>query len=147
MGDCEVFISEYRHNIDAKGRLSIPAKMRLECGEKVYVTRGNEGCLAVYTEEGWEAYYETLMQLPKTKKKNRTLIRLATSRTTDCEFDKLGRINIPQVLRNEANLQKECVIVGAGDHIEIWDGTIWDSFYDDNVDKFDDISEDIDDEE
>ncbi|UTY39340.1 division/cell wall cluster transcriptional repressor MraZ [Allocoprobacillus halotolerans] len=72
---------------------------------------------------------------------------MATSRTTDCEFDKLGRINIPQVLRNEANLQKECVIVGAGDHIEIWDGTTWDSFYDDNVDKFDDISEDIDDEE
>ena len=73
MGDFEVFIGEYRHNIDAKGRLSIPAKMRLECGETVYVTRGNEGCLAVYTVEGWQTYYQSLMKLPKTKKKTEYL--------------------------------------------------------------------------
>ena len=145
MGDFEVFIGEYRHNIDAKGRLSIPAKMRLECGEKVYVTRGNEGCLAVYTVEGWQTYYQSLMQLPKTKKKTRVFIRLVTSRATECEFDKLGRINIPQVLRNEGQLQKECVIVGAGDHIELWDSQMWDCFYDENMGQFDDISENIDD--
>ncbi len=140
-----MFIGEYRHNIDTKGRLSIPAKMRLECGEKVYVTRGNEGCLAVYTAAGWEAYYQSLMALPKTKKKTRIFIRLVTSRATECEFDKLGRINIPLVLRNEGKLQKECVVVGAGDHIEIWDSETWNQFYNDNMDDFDDISENIDD--
>lgn len=140
-----MFIGEYRHNIDIKGRLSIPAKMRLECGEKVYVTRGNEGCLAVYTAAGWEAYYQSLMALPKTKKKTRIFIRLVTSRATECEFDKLGRINIPLVLRNEGKLQKECVVVGAGDHIEIWDSETWNQFYNDNMDDFDDISENIDD--
>lgn len=145
MGDFEVFIGEYRHNIDTKGRLSIPAKMRLECGEKVYVTRGNEGCLAVYTAAGWEAYYQSLMALPKTKKKTRIFIRLVTSRATECGFDKLGRINIPLVLRNEGKLQKECVVVGAGDHIEIWDSETWNQFYNDNMDDFDDISENIDD--
>ena len=107
MGDFEVFIGEYRHNIDTKGRLSIPAKMRLECGEKVYVTRGNEGCLAIYTVEGWENYYQSLMTLPKRKAEVRTFIRLVTSRATDCEFDKLGRINIPLVLRKEGNLQNK----------------------------------------
>ena len=63
----------------------------------------------------------------------------------DCEFDKLGRINIPLVLRKEGNLQKECVIVGAGDHIELWNSETWDHFYDDNMDHFDEISENIDD--
>lgn len=145
MGDFEVFIGEYRHNIDTKGRLSIPAKMRLECGEKVYVTRGNEGCLAIYTVEGWENDYQSLMTLPKRKAEVRTFIRLVTSRATDCEFDKLGRINIPLVLRKEGNLQKECVIVGAGDHIELWNSETWDHFYDDNMDHFDEISENIDD--
>ena len=65
--------------------------MRLECGEKVYVTRGNEGCLAIYTVEGWENYYQSLMTLPKRKAEVRTFIRWVTSRATDCEFDKLRR--------------------------------------------------------
>lgn len=140
----KVFFGEYRHNIDAKGRLSIPAKMRNQCGEVVYVTRGNDGCLAVYTEEGWNQYYQGLLALPQKKKSTRTFIRLVTSRVNDCEFDKLGRINIPLVLRKEGHLEKECVIVGVGDHIEIWNQNIWDQFYDENKDDFDDISEDLD---
>lgn len=142
-----MFFSEYRHNLDAKGRLSIPAKMRNQCGDTVFVTKGNEGCLAVYTKEGWEAYYQELLKLPQKKKKTRIFIRLVTSRVSECEFDKLGRINIPAVLRTEGNLDKECVIVGVGDHMEIWDAKAWDDFYDENIDDFDDISEDLDDSE
>ena len=66
------------------------------------------------------------------------------SRARECEFDKFGRINIPLVLRQEGNLEKECVIVGVGDHVEIWSQSAWDQFYDDNKDSFDDISEDLD---
>ena len=75
-----MFFGEFRHNIDAKGRLSIPAKMRNQCGECVYVTRGNDGCLALYTQEGWEAYYHELQSLPQKKKSTRIFIRLVTSR-------------------------------------------------------------------
>ena len=137
-----MFFGEFRHNIDAKGRLSIPAKMRNQCGECVYVTRGNDGCLALYTQQGWEKYYEELQALPQKKKSTRIFIRLVTSRASECEFDKLGRINIPLVLRQEGHLEKECVIVGVD--VEIWNSEAWDQFYDDNKDSFDEISEDLD---
>jgi MraZ protein len=142
--EIEVFFGEFRHNIDTKGRLSIPAKMRNQCQEKVFVTRGNDGCLALYTAEGWENYYKDLQSLSMKKKNNRTFIRLVTSRVSECEFDKLGRINIPLVLRQEGHLEKECVVVGVGDHVEIWNAEAWDQFYDENKDDFDDISEEID---
>jgi len=142
-----MFFGEFRHNIDAKGRLSIPAKMRGQCGESVFVTRGNDGCLALYTQEGWEKYYKELQNLPQKKKSTRIFIRLVTSRASECEFDKLGRINIPLVLRQEGQLEKECVIVGVGDHVEIWNQNIWDDFYNEHKDSFDDISEDLDDYE
>ncbi len=136
-----MFIGEYRHSLDAKGRLSIPAKLRNQCGEVVYVTRGNDGCLALYTQQGWDTYYKSLLSLPQTKKSTRIYVRLITSRASECEFDKLGRINIPQVLREEGKLEKECVVVGAGDHVEIWNTEMWDQFYDDNQEDFDDITE------
>lgn len=140
-----MFLSEYRHNIDAKGRLSIPAEMRNLCGDKVYVTKGHEGCLEVYTEEGWKVYYEDLMKLSTKKAKNRRYIRTVTSRVKDCSFDKLGRINIPQVLRDEGDLVKECVIIGAGEHFEIWNSEKWDEYLNSD-DDFDEISEEIDEE-
>ena len=123
-----MFFGEYRHNIDAKGRLSIPAKMRNQCTESVFVTRGNDGCLALYTKEGWDAYYQELQKLPRKKRDTRALVR----------------INIPLVLRNEGNLKKECIIIGVGDHIELWNSEAWDEFYDAYKDSFDDISEGLD---
>ena len=143
-----MFFGEYRHSIDTKGRLSIPAKMRNQCGDVVYVTRGNDGCLDLYTEEGWEEYYrEELENLSKKKKVNRTYKRLITSRVSVCEFDKLGRMNIPSTLRETGHLEKECVIIGVGDHIEIWNQQEWDSFYEENESKLDEIAEDLDEEE
>lgn len=141
-----MFFSEYRHNLDSKGRLSIPAKMRSQCGDSVFVTKGNDGCLAVYTKEGWNTYYQELMSLSPKKKKTRIFIRLVTSRVRECEFDKLGRINIPSVLRDEGHLEKECVIVGVGDHMEIWSASLWDQFYDENINDFDDIYDELDEE-
>ncbi len=139
-----MFFGEFRHNIDPKGRLSIPSIFREYCGDKVFVTRGHEGCLALYTQEGWKEYYKKLEALPKTKKSNRIFMRLVTSRVRECEFDKLGRINIPSTLRGEGQLEKECVIIGVGDYVEIWNAEAWDQFYSDNKDEFDELSEDID---
>lgn len=139
-----MFFGEYRHNMDAKGRLSIPAKFRNQCQEIVYVAREHDGCLSLYTEEGWQRFYtEQIANLSKNKKDARTFIRLLGSRVSECEFDKLGRINIPASLREEANLEKECVIVGVGDNAEIWDSKKWDAFYKENRDHFDDISEEM----
>lgn len=139
-----MFMGEFRHNIDAKGRLIIPSKFREQCEASVVVTRGFEGCLALYTQVGWQEYYAKLQTLPKNKKEARSFVRMITSRASDCEFDKLGRINIPNVLREVGNLDKECVIVGVGDHVEIWSQDSWDEYYDDNKDNFDEISESLD---
>lgn len=137
-------MGEFRHNIDAKGRLIIPSKLRDQCSENVVITRGFDGCLALYTEEGWAEYYRKLQTLPKTKKEARNFVRIVTSRASDSGFDKLGRINIPSVLRKDGKLEKECVIVGVGDHVEIWNQEIWDNYYDANKDNFDEISESLD---
>ena len=139
-----MFFGEFRHSIDDKGRLSIPSKLRTLCGDKVYVTKGNDGCLAVYTQEGWDEFYSELQTLPKTKKKVRFYVRMVTSRVRDCTFDKLGRINIPQTLRDEASLDKDCVIIGVGDHMEIWDQATWDQAYEENEENFDDYAEELD---
>ncbi len=141
-----MFFSEYRHNIDAKGRLSIPSDMRNQCGDSVFVTKGHDGCLAVYTEEGWEEYYKELLTLSKKKAKVRQYIRTITARVKKCDFDKLGRINIPLVLREAGHLVKECSIIGVGDYIEIWDSQMWDDYYNEGIESFDDISEELDDE-
>ena len=93
----------------------------------------------------FEKYYEELQALPQKKKSTRIFIRLVTSRASECEFDKLGRINIPLVLRQEGHLEKECVIIGAGNHGEIWSQEKWNQYYNDNQDSYDDILESLDD--
>ena len=140
----KMFMGEFKHNIDAKGRLIIPSKLREQCGSSVIVTRGFDGCLALYIQEGCNDYYQKLQMLPKTKKDARNFVRIITSRASECEFDKLGRINIPSVLRVEGKLEKECIIVGVGDHVEIWNESLWQDYYDMNKDNFDEISESLD---
>lgn len=139
-----MFMGEYQHNIDGKGRLIIPSKFREQCGETVVVTRGNEGCLVLYTETGWQEYYTKLQTLPKNKKEARNFLRMIISKAGECTFDKLGRINIPATLREIGNLSKECIIIGVGDHVEIWNQDNWNDYYQDNADSFDEISESLD---
>ncbi|WP_249030013.1 division/cell wall cluster transcriptional repressor MraZ [Tannockella kyphosi] len=129
-----MFMNEYKHGIDAKGRLIIPSKFREQCGTSIVITRGFEGCLALYTVEGWDEYYSKLLTLPKNNKQSRSLFRMITSRAEICEFDKLGRINIPSKLIDHAKLEKDCAVIGVGDHVEIWNQEVWDEYYDDNCD-------------
>jgi len=139
-----MFMGEYRHNIDAKGRLTLPSKFRDKCEGNVIVTKGFDGCLNIYTLPEWDAFYRKLLTVPTNKKEGRSLIRVIASKATECEIDKMGRINIPQSLRKEANLDKAVVIIGSLSHVEVWDEAAWDNYYEQESGRLEDISEDMD---
>lgn len=136
-----MFMGEFQHSIDAKGRLIIPAKFREKLGENFVVTRGLDGCLFGYPQDEWEKLEEKLNEMPLAKKDARLFVRFFYSAATECELDKQGRINIPQSLRRHANLEKSCVIVGVSNRIEIWDETRWQAFTDAAEENFDEIAE------
>lgn len=138
-----MFMGEYHHSIDEKGRLIIPSKFRNELGESFVVTRGLENCLFVYSLIEWEKIVTKLKKLPFTKKDARNFTRFFLSGATIVEFDKQGRINITSPLINYANLEKECVVVGVNDRLEIWSKDSWENFFNDNSDSLSDIAENL----
>lgn len=138
-----MFMGEYRHSLDSKGRIIIPSKFRDELSETVIVTRGLDGCLTLYTQQQWQIIYEQLRRLPNTKKETRMYIHMLTSKAAELEFDGQGRILLPSPLVEEADLQKECVVVGVADHIEIWSKLRWDSYYQSASESFEDIAEQL----
>ncbi len=137
-----MFMGEYHHNIDEKGRIVLPGKFR-EDRTKIVVTRGLEKCLYLYTMEDWEKVVNKLNELPFTKKDARTFMRSFFAGASVCEFDKMGRINITSPLVSYANLTKECVVIGVNDRIEIWDKDLFESFMDDNSSKLEEIAENL----
>ena len=102
-----MFMGEYHHNIDEKGRIVIPGKFREDDKKKIVVTRGLEKCLYLYTMEEWDKVVEKLNKLPFTKKDARAFMRSFFAGASVCEFDKMGRINITSPLVSYANLKKE----------------------------------------
>lgn len=138
-----MFIGEYHHSIDDKGRLIIPAKFRDELGEKFIVTRGIENCLFVYSEESWTKIVNKLETLPFTKKDARQFIRFFLSGATQAEFDKQGRINLTSPLISYANIKKECIVIGTGDRLEIWSEESWNEFFLSAKDSMSDIAENL----
>ena len=136
-----MLMGEYHHNIDEKGRIIIPSKFREDLGDKVIVTRGLEDCLFLYSENEWSQIVSKLKSLPFTKKDARSFTRIFLSGATVCEFDKQGRIKITSPLGSYANLDKECVIIGVNDRLEIWDINKWNSFFDDNRERLSDLAD------
>ena len=134
---------EYRHNIDLKGRIIIPSKIRFEMGDKIVITRGLDGCLFGYNEKTWDSIMQKLSTLPYTKSDVRKYTRFMTSGAITLEFDQQGRINIPSYLNQYASLEKEVVIVGVIDRIEIWSKDKWESFMNENIESLSDISENL----
>ena len=118
-GALKMFMGEYHHNIDDKGRLIIPAKFREELGTRFIVTRGLEKCLYVYSIREWDNIVAKLKTLPFTKKDVRTFMRSFFSGATECELDRSGRVNITSPLVSYADINHECVVIGANDRIEI----------------------------
>ena len=138
-----MFIGEYHHSVDDKGRLIIPSKFRDELGTKFIITRGIENCLFVYLMESWEKIVNKLETLPFTKKDARAFIRFFLSGASEAEFDKQGRINITSPLISYANITKECVVIGTGDRLEIWSEESWNDFFTSAKDSMSDIAENL----
>lgn len=138
-----MFMGEYHHTIDDKGRIIIPSKFRAELGDKFILTRGLENCLFAYPEAAWNKIVEKLNKLPFTKKDARNFSRFFLSGATVVEFDKQGRINISSPLITYADLTKECVVIGVGDRLEIWDNEKWNQFFGENEDSMSDIAENL----
>ena len=134
-----MFMGEYNHRIDAKGRLIIPARFRELLGEEFILTKGLDGCLSIYPMDAWEAFETKLRALPLTNKNARTFTRFFVAGATICELDKQGRILVPQTLREFAGLEKEVVLTGNLDRIEIWSKEKWSENC--NYDDMDNIAE------
>lgn len=122
-----MFMSEYNHTIDAKGRLIIPAKFREALGEEFVVSRGMDGCLFVYANNDWNAFEQKLTSLPLINKEARQFARFFLAGATQVEVDKQGRILLPENLRKAAELEKDVVLVGVGSRIEIWSRQRWEA--------------------
>lgn len=138
-----MFMGEYKHNLDTKGRIIMPSKFRELLDGQFVITRGLDRCLFAYTEEEWSRIEEKLKTLPLTKKDARKFTRLFFSGAAFVEIDKQGRINIPQNLREYAGLTKDCTVIGVSSRIEIWDSAAWEDFYTESEDNFEDIAEDL----
>lgn len=136
-------MGEYRHNVDTKGRMIVPAKFREDLGETFVLTRGLDQCLFGYPMDEWKIIEEKIKSLPLTKKDARAFSRFFFSGATECEIDKQGRINIPSTLINYGKLEKECVILGVSNRIEIWNQHIWEDYFAESEESFAEIAENM----
>lgn len=120
-----MFIGEYSYTIDHKKRLSIPSKFRKSLGKKAIITRGLDNCLVVYPTSEWQKLAKKLENLPSGKIDARGFSRIILSGAVDVNFDKLGRILIPDYLKKYAGLKKDIVVIGLSNKIEVWDANMW----------------------
>ena len=120
-----MFMGEYNHTIDAKGRLIIPSKFREALGSEFVLTKGLDGCLFVFPMKEWEAFEEKLRSLPLIDKNARKFSRFFLAGASTCELDKQGRILVPGTLREFAQMDKEVVLTGMLDRIEVWSKEKW----------------------
>ena len=135
-------MGEYHHTIDDKGRLTIPSKLRYELGEEFVVTKGLDGCLFVYPKDEWNNITQKYKELPNTKDA-RNYLRFFLSGAVEACFDKQGRVALPQPLVSYANIEKECVIIGVNDRLEIWSESKFNTLLEENYDNISDIAEDL----
>ena len=138
-----MFLGEFQHSLDTKGRIIVPAKFREDLGEKFILTRGLDNCLFVYPKEEWALMEEKLKKLPLTKADARAFVRFLFSGATECELDKQGRILIPVNLRDYSNIDKDAVIIGVSNRVEIWSLENWEKFSLNAEQSFEEIAEKI----
>ncbi|WP_075572174.1 division/cell wall cluster transcriptional repressor MraZ [Megasphaera coli] len=139
-----MFMGEYAHTVDAKGRVIMPAKFREELGATFVVTRGLEGCLSVYTQEAWAQFAESVKKLQASKENVRAFKRFLFGSAAELEFDKQGRILIPATLRDYGKLIKDVVVLGTGDKIEIWSKEAYEVYAAKTVPAMEAIAESLD---
>jgi len=123
-----LFIGEYLHSLDEKGRLIIPVKLREGLGERFIATRGLDDCLFLYPLPEWEALQQKLKALPSTKADARAFMRFFFSGAAECELDRQGRTLIPVALREYAQLERDVVVTGVASRVEIWSAGAWQKY-------------------
>ncbi|MFA5575996.1 MAG: division/cell wall cluster transcriptional repressor MraZ [Tissierellaceae bacterium] len=136
-----MFIGEYQHSLDNKGRIIIPSKFRTELGEEFVMTKGLDNCLFVYPKDEWEILEGKLKTLPLTNRDARAFVRFFFSGASECELDKQGRALIPTNLREHSRLDKDVVVIGVSSRIEIWSKEEWNSYNSDDSLSYDSIAE------
>jgi MraZ protein len=138
-----MFLGTHTPRLDDKGRLILPAKFREQLEEGVIVTRGQERCLYVFPVEEFSRISEQLRQAPVTSKQARDYLRVFLSGASDEAVDKQGRVTIPAMLRTYAGLNRDCAVIGAGQRIEIWDLTAWESYLQEQEQTFAEQAEEV----
>lgn len=138
-----MFMGEYHHSLDEKGRLIVPSKFREPLDGRCVVTRGLDNCLFMYPVPEWEAMEAKLRQLPLTQRDARAFVRFFFSGATDLDLDKQGRIMIPPNLREFADLEKDVIVIGVSTRIELWSKGVWESYVEEAESSFDAIAEKI----
>ena len=136
-----MFIGEFSHNLDSKGRMAIPAKFRQKLTGGAIITRGLDHCLFVFDSKEWETLAQKLIALPLAQANSRAFSRLMLAGATDVELDKQGRILIPDYLREYAGLKKQAIVAGLYNRIEIWDSEAWKQYKTKTESQSDEIAE------
>lgn len=136
-----MFIGEYQHNLDEKGRVAIPAKFRGKLSEGAVVTKGLDNCLFLYTKEEWEKLATKLASLPISKANTRAFSRLMLAGAMDVQLDKQGRIVLPEYLRQYASLKKKIILAGLYNRLEIWEESEWEKYKQGTEEQSSDIAE------
>jgi MraZ protein len=123
-----MFVGEFKHSVDEKGRVALPAKFREVLKDGAILTRGNDGCLTIYRMNEWESLMEKITKLPQSKMEVRSYVRFLLSGAVDVRTDKQGRINLPNYLMSFAQITKKVVFVGVYDRLELWDEEKWSEY-------------------
>lgn len=134
-----MLIGTYSHNVDAKGRVFMPVKLREELGERFIVTKGVGTCLFVFSYEEWKKFSEKLRGLPVSNAAAQSFTRMLFANACECEPDKQGRILLPQRLRDFISVLKEAVITGVNNRAEIWSKEGWDNYCDNADEQYDEM--------
>lgn len=136
-----MFMGEYEHSLDAKGRLIIPAKLRSGLGERFIATKGLDNCLFVFPMKEWEKFTAKLEELPFTRADVRAFARQFFAGATECEPDPQSRILLPQNLRDHARIDKDVIIIGAMTRVEIWSRHGWEEYNQKAGSSYEEIAE------
>jgi len=136
-----MFMGEFQHTVDEKGRMIIPAKFRDALGSTFVMTRGLDQCLFVYPMSEWSVMEQKLKSLSLMRSDARAFTRFFFSGAVECELDKQGRVNIPSNLRDHAKLEKDCVVIGVSTRVEIWSKDAWEEYSRQSEDSFNEIAE------
>jgi MraZ protein len=138
-----MFLGEFRHSVDTKGRVILPAKFRDALKDGVVVTRGLENCLWIFSKTGWVQIEDGIRKLSLTKNNARKFARLLLSGASEEQLDRQGRISLPPQLREHAGLNRDIVIIGVSDRIEVWSRENWEKYSKEAEESFADVAEEL----